>query len=181
MGVTSLSWLAGVVASSFFFVSACVASSRYLRRAPFRLLGQWSAGLLRAHVRGVPLRPTIVAMPQAFLVFAVGRLSTPKRVGQIGCRREGCRRGIDAARQPRHDLLKQPAVPIRIAERGERPIAATYGIRSFHADSPEQIWLVRPGVHVVPAMEYFADRNAAPQQVFARSLDVSNDQIKTLN
>src|ERR1700733_11806672 len=87
-----------------------------------RLLRQLFAGLLRDHVGGVPIWPVLIAMPEALLVLAVGGLRTPKRAGKIARRGEGCRCGVDAARQSRPDLLEEPAVPIRIAERGERAV-----------------------------------------------------------
>ena len=87
-------------------------SSLQLRR-------QFPAGLLRHHVRGVPVGPVLVALPGALLVLAVGGLRTPKRARQIACRGE-CRLGeVDPPGQPGRDLLQQPAVAVRVAERGE--------------------------------------------------------------
>src|SRR5215831_16335694 len=80
---------------------------------------QFLARLLRHHVRGVPVGPVRVALSGAFLVLAMGGLRTPKRTRQVrlGCECRPCR--VDPAGQPRRDLLKQPAVAVRIPERGE--------------------------------------------------------------
>ncbi len=61
------------------------------------------------------------------------------------------------------NLLEQPAIAVRIAERGERSIAATLGIRTLHPNSPEQIGLVSAGIDAVGVMEHLANRDAAPQ------------------
>ena len=84
-----------------------------------------------------------IALPDALLVLAVGGLRTPKRARQIVRRCEGRRRGVDATGQPRRDFLEQPAVPVRIAERGERAVAAMLGIRTVDSDPPKQVGLVR--------------------------------------
>src|SRR5271155_1057247 len=94
------------------------------------------AGLLRHHVRGVPIGPVLVALPGAFLVLAVGGLGTPKRARQVACGAERSRRGIDAPWKPGGDLLQQPAVAIGIAERGERAVAATIGIWTADPEPP---------------------------------------------
>src|SRR6185312_5344152 len=51
-------------------------------------------------------------------------------------------------------------------------------IRTLHPDLPEDVRLVRPAVYVVAAMESLADLHAALLQIFARSLDITDDQIK---
>ena len=94
-------------------------------------------------------------------------------------RREGRRRGVDATGQPGRDLLEQPAVAVRITERGERAVAAMLGIRTADPDPPKQIGLVRAGVHAV-AVEHFADLDAAIEQLFAGGLDVGDDQVQAL-
>src|SRR5262249_38959021 len=77
--------------------------------------------LLRHHVCGVPLGPVFVALsPQyVFFVLSVGSFCTPKRARQIVGRCKGRRRRVDATGQPGCELLEQPAVAIRIMERGE--------------------------------------------------------------
>ena len=69
-------------------------------------------------------------LPRPRFVLSVRGLRTPQRARQIVRRREGRRRGVDATGQPRCDLLEQPAVAVRIAERGERAVAAMIGIRT---------------------------------------------------
>src|ERR1700692_4518427 len=146
-----------------------------------RSLRQLFARLLRHHVGGVPVWPVRVALPGALLVLALGCPASPKRARQIVRRCEGCRRVLDATGKPRRDFLEQPAVPVRIAERGERAVAAMLGIRTVDPGPPKQVGLVWAGVHVVGAVEHFADLNAATEQILARGLDVSDDQIKALN
>jgi hypothetical protein len=82
-------------------------------------LRQLSASLLRHHVRRVPVGPVRIALPGTLFVLSVGGLRAPKRTCQIAHRCEGRRRGVDTPGQPRRDLLQQPAVAVRITERGE--------------------------------------------------------------
>src|SRR5215469_4464051 len=126
-----------------------------------RSLRQFRPGLLRHHVRGVPVRPVRVPLSDALLVLPVGGLRTPERARQIACRREGRRRRIDATRQSRRELLEQPAVAIRIMERSERAVAAMLGIRTADPEAPKQVRLVRARVHPAGVMEYLADLDAA--------------------
>src|SRR6185437_6621444 len=51
-------------------------------------------------------------------------------------------------------------------------------IRTLHPDLPEDVGLVWPAVYIVAAMKNLADLHAALKQIFARSLDVTDDQIK---
>jgi hypothetical protein len=141
------------------------------------LLRQRIAGLLRHHVSGVPLRPVGVALPDALLVLAVGCLGTAKCGCQIVCRCKGRRFRVDTAGKPRRNFLKQPAVAVRIAEGGERPLAAMFGIGTADPDSSKKVRFVRAGVHVARAVEHLADLHAVAQQASAGSLDVGDDQI----
>jgi hypothetical protein len=84
-----------------------------------RSLRQLFAGLFRHHVRGIPVCPVHIVLSCALLVLAVGSLRTPKRARQIVRRCEGRRRRVNATGKPRRDFLEQPAVAVRIAERGE--------------------------------------------------------------
>ena len=72
---------------------------------------------------------------------------------------------VDAAGQPRRDLLEQPAVAVRIVERGERAVAAMFGIRTADPDPPKQVGFVRASVHAVCVVEHFADFDAATEQL----------------
>src|SRR5437660_11393978 len=136
-------------------VAVRVMPRRY-RRSQWQLL----AGLLRDDVGGVPVRPVfIVPAAVPLLVLAVRGGRAPQRARKIG-RRGECRVADHAAGQSCGDLLKQPAVAVGIAERGERAVAAVLGIRAANAFPPEQIRLVRAGVHVAGAMKDVADLNA---------------------
>jgi hypothetical protein len=68
----------------------------------------------------------------------VGGLRTPKRARQIGRRCEGRRRRVDASGQPRRDLLEQPAVAVRVVERGEGSVAGMRRIRTIDPDPPKR-------------------------------------------
>src|SRR5207248_8550129 len=94
---------------------------------------QLVAGLLRRDVRGVPVRPVLVRLPGALLVLAVGGLRAPKRARQVRSGRECRFRGVDSARQPRRDLLYQPAITVRVAERREGAVAVAVGRRPADA------------------------------------------------
>jgi len=80
----------------------------------------------------------------ALFVLAVSGRCAAHRVGQIAGRRESRCRGIDATGQPRRELLEQPAVAIRIFERGERAVAAVLGIRAADSDPAKQVGVVVP-------------------------------------
>src|SRR3712207_9249155 len=68
----------------------------------------------------------------------------------------------------------------RIAERGVRAVAAALGIRAADPTAPEQVGLVRAGVHVARAVEGLADLHAATEQLPASGLDVGNDEVQPL-
>ena len=105
---------------------------------------------------------------------------TPQRARQIVRRREGRRRGVDATGQPRRDLLEQPAVAVRITERGERAVAAMLGIRTADPEPPKQVGLVRASVHAGGVVEHLADLDAATEQLVAGGLDIGDDQVQAL-
>src|ERR1700735_5503549 len=99
--------------------------NRVTRRARrSRSFRQLFAGLLAHQVLGIPVRPVLIVLAaSALLMLAVGRSRTTKRARQILRRGEACRRGVDAAGQPCRNLLKEPAVAVRIMERGKGAIA----------------------------------------------------------
>src|SRR5215831_16387168 len=71
--------------------------------------------------------PVRVRLTGALLVFAVRCRRSTKRARKV-CRGCECRSGgVDPAGQPRCDLLQQPAVAVRIAERGEGAVAGVIG------------------------------------------------------
>jgi len=77
------------------------------------------------------------------------------------------------------DLLEQPAVAVRITERGERAVAAVLRIGTADPDTSEQIGFVRAGVRAA-AVERLADLDAATDQLFAGGLEVGDDQVQAL-
>ena len=87
---------------------------------------------------------------------------------------------LDTSRQSLRDLLEQPAVAVRIIERGERTVAVVLGIRAMEPNPAKQIRLVGSGVRVGRAMERFADLDTATNQIVASGVDVGNDQIESL-
>src|SRR5580704_18602878 len=152
-------------------------SGRSRRSHSFR---QLLAGLLADHVLGVPFWPVRVGLPRPRLVLSVGGRGAPKRARQIVRRREGRRRGVNATGQPRRDLLEQPAVAVRITERGERAVAAMLGIRTGDPEPPKQVGLVRAGVHAAGVVENLADLDAASEQLVAGGGDVGDYQVQAL-
>lgn len=71
------------------------------------------------------------------------------------------------ARKPRCDLLEEPAVAVRIAERGIREIGATFRVR------------VRARKKTAPvAVEHLAYLDAAADEVVARCVDVKTTSSK---
>ena len=105
--------------------------------------------------RRTSLASLVALAAGALLVFAVGRRRAPKRTCHVACRRVGRVAG-DTPGQPRRDLLEQPAVAIRILERGERAVAAMLGIRPADPDLPKQVRFVRASVHTASVVDPIA-------------------------
>lgn len=128
-------------------------------------MGQLLTGLLRHHIASVPVWPVrITPAAGTLFVLAVRGLRPAKRARQIVSQGEGGRGGVDAAGQPGRDLLEEPAVPVRISERGERAVAAVLGIGAVDPDPPKQVRLVGAGVAVTGAVENVIDLDAATEQ-----------------
>ena len=110
-------------------------------------------------------------------MLAVGGRRAPHRARQVrgGCE---CRlSGVDPAGQPRRDLLQQPAVAVRVAERGEGAVAGVIGRGPADATARAvglELSARRPGV------EHLADLDTAGDELVARSLDVGDDQVEAL-
>ena len=81
------------------------------------------------------------------LVLAMRGRRTPQRARKVR-RRSESRVAFDTSRQSRRDLLEQPAVAVRIIERGERTVAAVLGIRAMEPNPAKQIRLVGSGIRV---------------------------------
>src|SRR4030095_11331620 len=85
------------------------------------------AALPRDDVRGVPVRPMVLRSGR--FVFAVMLLRLFEKRRQRGY----VHAAESASRNPRRDLLQDPAVAVRVIERREREIRATLRIRSGNA------------------------------------------------
>src|SRR3954451_1024285 len=72
----------------------------------------------------------------------------------------------DAARQPCRHLLEEPAVPVRIPERGVAVVRGATAIRTRNASAVQ--------------MEQLADVDAAADEIVTRRLDVGHDELQTL-
>src|SRR5271167_1365521 len=141
---------------------------------------QLCPSLLRHHVLGVPVRPVLISLAESLLMLSVGSLRTPKRARQVACGAERSRSRVDAPRKPGRDLLQQPAVAVGITERGERAIAAMFGIRTADPKPSKQVGPIRPSVHAGGIVEDIADLDTATEQFAAGGLDVGDDQVKAL-
>src|SRR5260370_11588308 len=106
--------------------------------------------------------------------------AAPECGGKFG-RCGECRVGrIDSSGQSRRDFLKQPAIAIRIAERGKGPVAAMLRIRTTDPQPSEEEGLVRSGVDGASVVEYLVNLNAAADQFLPRRLEAGDDQIQSL-
>src|SRR5687768_195074 len=148
-----------------------IACSTTSKTTTSRSRRQLRSGLLCHHVGGVPGGPVRVPLAGPRLVLAVRSLGAPQGLRQV------IRRGIGrvarhAPREPCGDLLQQPAVAVRVAERRVRAVAEV--VRRDAAD------LAAEGTGRGGVMEYLAHLDAAPHQLVARSLDVGDDQEQAL-
>ena len=75
------------------------------------------------------------------------------------------------------DFLEQPAVAVRITERGERAIAAVVGRRA--ADAIVRAGRMEPRAEC-PLVEDLADLDAPGEEPVAGGLDVGDDQVQPL-
>ena len=102
-----------------------------------------AAVLTRAQVGRVPVPPVVLGVRLLVVVVVLRRLAEELCKG---CDVRGsCSRQLPlAAGKPRPDLLEQPAVPVRILERGEREVGTT--LRVAPADA-----CVLPGGKTPPA------------------------------
>ena len=105
---------------------------------------------------------------------ADARRIAPARSARRG---EGRLGGVDPAGQPGRDLLQQPAVAVRVAERGERAVAGVIGRGAADAAARAvglELSAGRPGV------EHLADLGTAGGELVARGLDIGDDQVQAL-
>ena len=87
--------------------------------------GQFLSRLLPDEVLGVPVRPVFIALAAGpLLMLAVRCLRPPQRGREVRRRGEGRGVRFHVTWRSLGQLLQQPAIPVRIAERGERVVAA---------------------------------------------------------
>src|SRR5689334_10278897 len=83
------------------------------------------AGLLRRHVRRVPLGPVLIALAaEALLVLAVSLLGAAHRTGEVVRRGERRFVRVHAPREALRDFMQDERVAIGVAERRVRRVAA---------------------------------------------------------
>src|SRR5215510_13151861 len=81
-----------------------------------------------------------------------------------------------ASGQVRCDLLEQPGVAVRVAERSKGKVAAVTGVRPTDAT-------VSFGTELSTrfrSMEYLTDFDTAGNEFFASRFNIGNDQVETL-
>ena len=142
---------------------------------PGPLKAELFAALLAHHVLRVPVRPVQVPLARPRLVLPVRGLRAPQGLRQVARRRVRRVAGHTPG-EPRRDLLQQPAVAVRVAERHERRVTA-----------PLRIGAARPcfGVEAVVAaagvMEDLARVDPLSDELVARRLDVGDDKVEKPN
>src|SRR5829696_6490 len=159
--------------SLLVFIGKCLQTER---RGPIsrRLSNRGSqrqlpAGLLRYHVLGIPVGPVLIPLTtHAGLVLAVGSRRPPHRAGQVRDGREARRARVDPAGEAGRDLLQQPLVAVRIAERGVTKVTAPCRVRTFDGR------LARTGT-----VKHVAHIEAVSDEVGARRLDVGYHEVKS--
>jgi len=136
---------------------------------------QFAAGLFADQVARVPLRPVRVLGADACLVLAVRGGGAAQGRGEVRGRGEGGDRRVKASGQPGGDLLQEPAVAVRVAERQERAVAGALRIRSGNPGVGPAVVEDAAGV-----VEDLARLGSAPFELVVRGLDVVDDQVQAL-
>src|SRR6266581_1096963 len=98
------------------------------------------------------------------------------RLAQKLCQRRNVQIAESTSRQARCDLLEQPSVAIRVAERSKGRVAAVIGVRPTDTT-------VAFGTELstrFQSMEHLTDLDPAGNELFASSFDIGNDQVETL-
>src|ERR1700686_2319383 len=98
------------------------------------------------------------------------------RLTQKLCQRRDVQIAESTSGQARCDLLEEPSVAIRVAERSKGKVAAMIGVRPTDAT-------VAFGTELSTrfrSMEHLADLDAAGNELFASSFNMGNDQVETL-
>ena len=149
---------------------------RRSRRSRSRSRRQLRPGLLRHHVRGVPVGPVLIGVADALLMLAVRDRRAPHRARQVAHRRVRRLGRVDPAGQPGGDLLQQPGVAVGVAERRERAVA---GVAVGPAADP--VGFRRPGTgRRAPGVEHLARLGAVLLERVAGCLDIGDDQVHAL-
>src|SRR5215213_1786009 len=130
--------------------------------------------LTRAQVGRVPVRPLVLGVRLLEAAVVLRRLAEEFRKGR-GVHGSRPRRLPLAAGEPRLDLLKQPAVPVRVLERGEREVGTA--LRVAPADARVLHRVVEGAAGEV---EDLAHVDAAGAQVFAGGVDVVHGEDEAL-
>src|SRR5262249_7096577 len=98
------------------------------------------------------------------------------RLAQKLCQRRDVQIAESTSRQARCDLLEQPGVAIRVAERSKGKVAAVTGVRPTDAT-------VAFGTELTArfrSMEDLTDLDIAGNELFASRFNIGNDQVETL-
>ena len=140
-------------------------------------VGSSSPACSAHHVLGVPVRPVRVGLAGALLVLAVRAAARRSALARSAAEANVVSVGVDAPGQPRRDLLEQPAVAVRVAERGERAVAGVLGRGA--ADATARAVGLEPSARR-RVVEHLADLDAARGELVARGLDVGDDQVQAL-
>ena len=127
----------------------------------FACLFRSPAALARDNVGSVPPRPVVLWSGRIVPSMTLFRLS------QKVCQSRDVHVAEPSSGESRVDLLEQPAIAVRIAERGERDVTAPLRIRAAERR------LSRPGT-----VEHFAYVYAMPDEFGTRCLDVGHDEIQ---
>src|SRR5262249_37577435 len=120
------------------------------------------------------------SLARARLVFAVGAGRTPKCARQVVRRGKGRRGRVNPTGKARRDLLEQPTVAVRVAERGVRAVAAACGIWTRDPTPPEQERFICARMNLATPVKDFAHLHAATAEILASGLDVRHDQVQAL-
>src|SRR3984885_8460683 len=126
--------------------------------------------LSRDNVGGAPPRPMVLRGGWFVLAMMLLRLT------QKFCQRRDIQIAESTSGQARCDLLEQPGVAIRVAERSKGKIASVTGVRPTDA-------AVAFGTELSTrfrSMEHLTDLDTTGAQPFARGFNVGNDQVETL-
>ena len=134
-----------------------------------------AAVLTRAQIGRVPVPPVMLGVRLLEVAVVLRRLAEEPCQG---CNVHGLwsRQVPLAAGKPRLDLLEQPAVPVRILERGKRVVGTTFRV------APADAWVLHGVVEgAAGVVENLAHVDAAGDQVVAGGVDVVHGQDQAVH